>query len=199
MVNYVWLALMLLGILAAGLNGRIEIVTKAALEGAQLAVKTAFGLIAVMAFWLGVMRIAEQAGLVRVLAFLVRPLVRVLFPSVPRDHPAVGAIVMNLSANILGLGNAATPMGLIAMKELQKLNPYPDRASDAMCTFLALTPACLTLIPSTVIGIRALYGSAEPTAVVGTTIFATSCGMTAAILADRFFRGVYRARGDRLC
>lgn len=199
MVNYVWLALMLLGILAAGLNGRIEIVTEAALEGAQLAVKTAFGLIAIMAFWLGVMRIAEQAGLVRVLAFLVRPLVRALFPSVPGDHPAVGAIVMNLSANILGLGNAATPVGLIAMKELQKLNPYPDRASDAMCTFLALNTACLTLIPSTVIGIRALYGSAEPAAVVGTTIFATACGMTVAILADRFFRGVYRARGDRLC
>ncbi len=199
MVNYVWLSMMLLGILAAGINGQIDAVTKAALDGAQIAVKTAFGLIAIMAFWLGVMKIAEQAGLVRLLAFVVRPLVRVLFPSVPGDHPAVGAIVMNLSANILGLGNAATPMGLIAMKELQSLNPYPDRASDAMCTFLAMNTACLTLIPSTVIGIRALYGSAEPTAVVGTTIFATACGMTAAILADRFFRGVYRTRGDRLC
>lgn len=195
MVNYVWLSLILVGILTAAFNGEIEVVTRAALEGAQTAVKTAFGLIAIMAFWLGIMKIAEQAGLVGVLAFLVRPVVRFLFPSVPRDHPAVGAIVMNLSANLLGLGNAATPMGLIAMRELQGLNPHPDRASEAMCTFLALNTACLTLIPSTIIGVRALYGSADPTAVVGPTIVATACGMTAAILVDRFLRGVYRARG----
>lgn len=195
MVNYVWLSLILLGIFTAACKGQIDVVTRAALEGAELAVKTAFGLIAIMAFWLGIMKIAEQAGLVRALAYLVRPVVRFLFPSVPRDHPAIGAIVMNLSANILGLGNAATPMGLIAMRELQKLNPHPDRASDAMCTFLALNTACLTLIPSTIIGIRAIYGSAEPTAVVGPTILATACGMTAAVLVDRFLRSVYRARG----
>ncbi|MBE0466226.1 MAG: spore maturation protein [Candidatus Desulforudis sp.] len=195
MVNYVWLSLILVGILTAAFNGEIEVVTRAALEGAQTAVKTAFGLIAIMAFWLGIMKIAEQAGLVGVLAFLVRPVVRFLFPSVPRDHPAVGAIVMNLSANLLGLGNAATPMGLIAMRELQTLNPHPDRASEAMCTFLALNTACLTLIPSTIIGVRALYGSADPTAVVGPTIVATACGMMAAILVDRFLRGIYRARG----
>jgi len=191
----VWLSLILLGIFTAAVNGQIDVVTRAALEGAQTAVKTAFGLIAIMAFWLGIVKIAEQAGLIRGLAFLVRPLVRVLFPSVPKDHPAVGAIVMNLSANVLGLGSAATPMGLIAMRELQKLNPYPDRASDAMCTFLALNTACLTLIPSTIIGIRAFYGSTDPTAVVGPTILATACGMTAAVLVDRFLRGVYRARG----
>lgn len=199
MVNFVWLSLILLGILAAAVNGEIDVVTKAAMEGAQTAVKTALGLIAIMAFWLGIMKIAEQAGLVRLLSFLVRPLVRFLFPSVPRDHPAVGAMVMNLSANVLGLSHAATPMGLIAMRELQKLNPYPDRASEAMCTFLALNTACITLIPSTIIGIRVLYGSADPTAVVGPTIFATACGFTAAILADRFFRGLYRRRGERLC
>ncbi len=196
MVNYIWLSMIILGVLTAAWNGRIEVVTTAALEGAQTAVTTAFGLIAIMAFWLGIMKIAEQAGLVRALAFLVRPLVRLLFPSVPKDHPAVGAIVMNLSANIMGLGSAATPMGLIAMRELQKLNPCPDRASDAMCTFLALNTGCITLIPSVIIGIRALYGSSDPTAVVGPTIFATGCGMTAAILADRFFRRLYRARGD---
>lgn len=194
-VNYVWLSLILIGVITAGCQGQIEVVTKAALEGAQTAVKAAFGLIAIMAFWLGIMQIAEQAGLVQTLAQAVRPLVRLLFPSLPKDHPAVGAIVMNLSANILGLGNAATPMGLIAMQELQKLNPRPDRASDAMCTFLALNTACLTLIPSTIIGIRALYGSADPTAVVGPTAFATACGMTAAIIVDRFLRGLYKARG----
>lgn len=196
MVNYIWLSMILLGVFTAAWNGRIEVVVTSALEGAQSAVTIAFGLIAVMAFWLGILKIAEQAGLVRALAVLVRPLVQFLFPGVPRDHPAVGAMVMNLSANIMGLSSAATPMGLVAMRELQRLNPAPERASDAMCTFLAMNTGCLTLIPSVIIGIRALYGSADPTAVVGPTIFATGCGMTAAILADRFFRRLYKARGD---
>lgn len=199
MVNYIWLGMILMGVFTAAWNGQIEVVTKAALEGAQTAVTTAFSLIAIMAFWLGIMKIAEEAGLVKVLAILVRPLIRLLFPSVPKDHPAVGAIVMNLSANMLGLGNAATPMGLIAMNELQKLNPRPDTASEAMCTFLALNTACITIIPSTIIGIRAFYGSADPAMVVGTTLFATTCGMTAAILADQFFRRLYRLRGGGLC
>lgn len=195
MVNYVWLGMIVFGIVVAGVNGQIEVVTKAALDGAQVAVKTSLSLIAIITFWLGIMKLAEAAGLVRVLAYLVRPLTNFLFPSIPRDHPAMGAIIMNLSANILGLGNAATPMGLIAMQELQKLNKdRPDTASEAMCTFLALNTGCITLIPTTVIGIRLLYGSQDPTEIVGTTIFATCCGMLVAILADRILRGLYRNR-----
>ncbi|WP_066640001.1 nucleoside recognition domain-containing protein [Desulfolucanica intricata] len=196
MVNIIWLIMITLGIIVAGLNGNIEVVTKAALDGAQAGVTTSLNLIAIITFWLGIMKLAEAAGLVRALAYLVRPLTRFLFPSIPREHPAMGAIVMNLSANILGLGNASTPMGLIAMQELQKLNRHrPDTASDAMCTFLALNTSCITLIPTTIIGIRLLYGSANPTEIVGTTIFATACGMTVAIMVDRMLRYIYNRRG----
>ena len=195
MVNYVWLFMMVFGILVAGVQGNIEVVTKAALDGAQVAVKTSLSLIAIITFWLGIMKLAEAAGLVQALAKLVRPVTAFLFPSVPKDHPAMGAIVMNLSANILGLGNAATPMGLIAMQELQKLNKHQsDTASDAMCTFLAINTGCITLIPTTIIGIRVLYGSQNPTEIVGTTVFATCCGMLVAILVDRLLRGLYRNR-----
>lgn len=195
MVNYVWLGMMVFGILVAAAQGNIEVVTKAALDGAQVAVKTSLSLIAIITFWLGIMKLAESAGLVQALAKLVRPITGFLFPSVPKDHPAMGAIVMNLSANILGLGNAATPMGLIAMQELQKLNKSrPDTASEAMCTFLAINTGCITIIPTTIIGIRVLYGSQDPTEIVGTTVFATFCGMTMAILADRILRGLYRNR-----
>lgn len=163
MVNIIWLVMIVLGVVVAGLNGKIEVVTKAALDGAQAGVTTSLNLIAIITFWLGIMKLAEAAGLVRALAYLVRPLTRFLFPDIPRDHPAMGALVMNLSANILGLGNAATPMGLITMQELQKLNRHrPDTASDAMCTFLALNTSCITLIPTTIIGIRLVYGSADP-------------------------------------
>ncbi|AEF94870.1 nucleoside recognition domain protein [Desulfotomaculum nigrificans CO-1-SRB] len=195
MVNYVWLGMIVFGIIVAGVQGHIEVVTRAALDGAQVAVKTSLSLIAIITFWLGIMKLAEAAGLVQALARLVRPVMRFLFPSVPKDHPAMGAIVMNLSANILGLGNAATPMGLIAMQELQKLNRHrPDTASEAMCTFLALNTGCITLIPTTIIGIRLLYGSQDPTEIVGTTVFATFCGMTVAIIADRILRGIYKYR-----
>jgi len=196
MVNYIWLAMVFLGIVAAAANGHVEVVTTAAIEGAQTAVKTSFSLIAIITFWLGIMKLAEAAGMVRALANLARPLTRFLFPGVPRDHPAIGAIVMNLAANMLGLGNAATPMGLLAMQELQKLNRGPkDTATPAMCTFLALNTSCITLIPTTIIGIRVIYGSSDPTAVVGTTIFATACATVVAVTADRVLRRFYGQGG----
>lgn len=194
MVNYIWLGMIVISIITAGAQGNIEVITKAAFEGADTAVKVSISLIAIMTFWLGIMKLAEAAGLVRALARLVRPITGFLFPSVPKDHPALGAIVMNLSANILGLSNAATPMGLIAMQELQKLNPKKDTASDAMCTFLALNTGCITLIPTTIIGIRLMYGSQDPTSIVGTTIFATVCGMMMAIVVDRTLRRIWRGR-----
>lgn len=195
MVNVIWVGMLLIGIIVAAINGNIEAVTTAALKGAQTAVDFALGLIAIMAFWLGIMKVAEEAGLVRLLSRLMKPLTAFLFPSVPRDHPAMGAIIMNLSANLLGLGNAATPMGLIAMRELQKLNrASPDTANEAMCTFLALNTSCITIIPATVIGIRIKAGSANPTEIVGTTIFATAVAMTVAIIVDRILRRIYGYR-----
>ena len=194
MVNIIWLLMMVFGIIVAAANGNIEVITRAALEGANDAVKISISLIAIITFWLGIMKLAEEAGLVRALAWLVRPLMRFLFPSVPKDHPAMGAIVMNLSANILGLGNASTPMGLIAMRELQKLNREKDTASEAMCTFLGLNTSCVTLIPTTIIGIRLLYDSADPTEIVGPTIMATAFSMAVAIAVDRLLRLVYSGR-----
>lgn len=201
MVNFVWLVLLASGIFIAAINGRIEIVTEAALDGAELGVKVAFGLIGVMTFWLGMMKLAEKAGLVKLLARLVTPITRFLFPSIPKDHPAMGAIVMNICANVFGLGNAATPMGLIAMQEMQKLNPNPKQPSDAMCTFLALNTSCITIVPATIIAVRMNAGSANPTEIVGTSIFATACGTVIAITADRLFRKLYKLRrgGPKKC
>ncbi|MGO0122084.1 nucleoside recognition domain-containing protein [Desulfothermobacter acidiphilus] len=194
MVNWFWFLLMASGILVAAFNGKIATVTMAVLEGAKVAVETSLGLIAIITFWLGVMRVAEAAGLVAALAKLLQPVVRLFFPSLPPDHPAIGAIVLNLSANLLGLGNAATPAGLMAMREMQKLNPHPEEATPAMCTFLALNTACVTLVPSTIIGIRALYGSQAPAAIISSTVLATGCGMVAAVLADALLRRWYQRR-----
>lgn len=188
MVNAIWLFMLITGIIVAALNGRIDIVTESAMKAAELAVETAFGLIGVMSLWLGLMRLAEEAGFVRALASFFGPVIRRLFPTLKEDSPALGAIIMNLSANVLGLGNAATPFGLKAMQELQKENPHPDTASTAMITFLALNTSCLTLIPATIIAVRMKAGSVSPTEIIGPTIFATGCAMTLAIIVDYLFR-----------
>jgi len=188
MVNLIWLVMLLAGILTAAFTGNIERVTESALQAAELGVEVAIQLMGVMSLWLGLMHIAEKAGMIQTLAKISAPLIRKLFPSLKPDSPAFGPIIMNLCANILGLGNAATPFGLKAMQELQKENPRPDTASPAMITFLALNTSCITIVPATIIGVRMKAGSGNPTEIIGTTIFATACAMTAAILVDYFFR-----------
>ncbi|MDD2586644.1 MAG: nucleoside recognition domain-containing protein [Syntrophomonadaceae bacterium] len=188
MLNFVWLFLLASGVIVAAFTGNIEVVTEAALGAAKGAVEVCFDLIGVMALWLGIMRIAEHGGMVRGLARLMKPVMIKLFPSVPSDHPAMGAIILNLSANMLGLGNAATPFGMKAMKELQKLNPGSDEASEAMCTFLALNTSCITLIPATIIGVRLSFGSSNSTEIVGPCIFATGIAMIIAVSLDYWFR-----------
>jgi spore maturation protein A len=140
---------------------------------AKIAVELAIGLIGIMALWLGIMKIAEQSGLVAKLASLLRPVLTWLFPDVPADHPAMGAMVMNISANMLGLANAATPLGLKAMEELNKLNRKAGTATDAMCTFLVINTSNLQLIPATAIAIRASAGSANPSEIIAPVILAT--------------------------
>lgn len=162
--------------------------TQAIFDGAKNGVTLCFGLISILVFWLGIMRIAEDSGLLQKMAALLRPIVRLLFPDVPKDHPAIGYIMSNMSANILGLGNAATPMGIKAMQELQTLNPDKDTASPAMCTLLALNTASITLIPTTLIAIRMNYNSANPAEIVGTTLIATAIATLAAIVIDRLYR-----------
>ncbi|MNI30011.1 Spore maturation protein A [compost metagenome] len=188
MVNYIWVFFIVVGFIVAALNGNIDAVTQAAFDGAKSGVTVCFGLISILVFWLGMMRIAEDAGILSKLAVMLRPVVKFLFPSIPKDHPAIGYIMSNMSANILGLGNAATPMGIKAMQELQKLNPNKDTASAAMCTLLALNTSSITLIPTTLIAIRMNYNSLNPAEIVGTTLIATIISTLAAILVDRWYR-----------
>jgi spore maturation protein A len=188
MINYIWLFMIASGVIAAVLQGRLDLVTSATLNGAKEAVAVCIGLISILVFWLGMMRIAQDAGLLEKLAQLLRPVARFLFPSVPPDHPAMGYILSNMSANLFGLGNAATPMGLKAMEELQKLNPDPKTATPAMCTLLALNTSGLTLIPTTMIGIRLKYGSADPAEIIGPTLLATILATSVAVLLDRYYR-----------
>ncbi|GAX91839.1 nucleoside recognition domain-containing protein [Effusibacillus lacus] len=194
MMNVIWLSLLVIGIAVGIATDNMDGITRGILKGAEDGVAVCLGLISILVFWLGLMKIAEQAGLVQLLAKALKPIARFLYPSVPINHPAMGSILANMSANILGLGNAATPLGLKAMQELQTLNPHPDRASDAMCTLLAINTASLTIIPATVIGWRMQYGSDNPTEIVGATILATFLGTTVAVLLDRTFRAIDRKR-----
>ncbi|HHY36105.1 MAG TPA: spore maturation protein [Firmicutes bacterium] len=192
MLNRIWLVFILLGTAVAVTGGRAEVVTRAVTEGSQAAVQTALGLIGTIAFWLGLMRIAEDAGLIVLLARIIRPLVRFLFPEVPANHRALGSILLNMAANLLGLGNAATPLGLKAMVELQELNEEPDTATNSMCTLLAINTSSITLIPTLVIAARAAAGSRNPAEIVGTTIIATSCSTIAALTVDALYRRLGR-------
>ena len=156
-------------------------------ETAGSAVTLAIGLIGVMALFLGLMKVAEAGGLLRIIAKTIRPLMVWLFPDIPHDHPAMGAMILNMSANALGLGNAATPFGIRAMQELERLNPYKGTASDAMVLFLAINTSSVTLLPTGVIALRAAAGSADPAGILPTTLFATFCSTTAAIIAAKLY------------
>ncbi len=169
---------------------KMKDVTNSALDYAGIAVNIALGLIGIMALWLGVMKVAEDAGLIKIIARAVQPITKFLFPQVPSDHPAMGSMIMNIAANMLGLGNAATPFGLKAMEELDTLNENKGTATNAMVTFLAVNTAGLTLIPVTAIAVRAASGSSNPAIIIGTSIFgaicATTVGITAAKILEKF-------------
>lgn len=188
MVNWIWMGMIVISVLFGAINGRMEQVAEAAFGGAQTGVTVCLGLISILVFWMGLMRNAEDAGLVRKLSRIMAPVVRRLFPDVPADHPAMGYILSNMSANLLGLGNAATPMGIKAMQELQTLNPDKTVATPAMCTLLALNTASITLVPTTIIAIRMNFGSLHPADIVAPTLLATILSTGAAILVDRWYR-----------
>jgi spore maturation protein A len=181
----VWTALLALSVAFAAAKGRMPELTAAAMESAGKAVTLSIGLVGAMALWLGLMKVAEEAGLVALLARAMRPVLRRLFPSVPQEHPALGAIVMNVSANVLGLGNAATPFGLKAMQALDELNPHKGTATDAQAMLCALNTASVQLIPASVIALRVAAGSRAPAEIIGATILASGCGLVAAITAAR--------------
>lgn len=188
MLNQIWAGLLVLSVAVAVARGKADMVTEAAMTSASSAVETIIGLAGIMVLWMGLSRIAEDAGLIQSLARFVQPVLRFLFPSIPRDHAALGSITMNISANMLGLGSAATPFGLKAMQQLQELNPKKDTASDAMVTFLVLNTSGVTLIPAVVIGLRAQHGSANPGEIMAPVLLATICSTVIGLTMDYFLR-----------
>ena len=189
MLNYIWLGMVVLAVIIGGCTDHLKEVADKSFEMAEFAVmRTALPLVGIMALWLGIMRLAERAGLVARLARMLRPLMVWLFPDVPHDHPAMGSMLMNMAASILGLGNAATPLGLRAMKDLETLNPRPGTATNAMCTYLAINTSSIQLIPATAIAVLAANKSANPTAIVGTSIMATTCAAIAAVTAAKILQ-----------
>ncbi len=196
MLNYIWLGLIVIAVVTGAATGNIQQVTKQAFDSAETAVKIALGLISIMTLWLGIMKIAEQAGFIRMLARALAPVMRRLFPEVPPEHPAMGAMLLNIAANWLGLSNAATPFGLKAMEELQQLNPRKDTATNAMAMFLGINTASITLIPSTIIGIRVSLQSNNPFEIIGTTIFASVCATTTAIIVAKLLSRLPAYRKD---
>lgn len=187
MINIIWALMAIIGIVYAAFNGTMDQVNEAIFQGASDAVTLVISLASVLIFWLGMMRVAEKAGLLEGMARLFRPLAKRLFPEIPEGHPAMGYILANFSANLFGLGNAATPMGIKAMEEMKKLH-RSEHASNSMITFLVINTSSLTLVPTTVIAIRMEYGSASPTEIVSSTILASMITTLIAIIVDRLYR-----------
>src|SRR5438270_2381805 len=191
MLNYIWFALLAIALIVAIFTGTPAAVTKAAVDSAKTAVDISLGLVGIMTLWLGIMRVAEKSGLISMLGRALRPISRLLFPDVPPEHPAIGAVIMNFAANMLGLSNAATPLGIKAMEELQELNPNKETASNAMVTFMTLNTGGIQLIPATIIGVLAASGAKNPTAIISTALIASVCGTVAAVttakILQRFF------------
>ena len=188
MLNWIWFGLIMVAFIVAAIRGTAGAVTAGAIDSAKVAVEISLGLIGIMALWLGVMRVAEESGLVRLLSRVIAPVMRFIFPEIPRDHPAMGAIVMNLAANMLGLNNAATPLGIKAMEELQDLNPDKDTATNSMVMLLAINTASIQLIPATVIGLMVAAGSKNPTAIISTTLIVTAASLVVAIVVCRLLQ-----------
>jgi spore maturation protein SpmA len=188
-INLIWLFMILLATVVASYNGRMRQLVDASFESAKSSVNLAIGLIGIMALWLGLMKVAEAGGLMCLIARAIRPVMRRLFPDVPAEHPAMSAMIMNMAANALGLGNAATPMGIKAMMELDRLNPNKGEATDAMCLFLAINTSSVTILPLGVIGVRAAAGAAEPASILVPSLIATICSTTVALIASKAFAG----------
>jgi len=196
-MGVVFVLLLVASVAVAAAEGRMGLLSGAIAESAGRAVTLSLGLVGMLSLWLGLMKVAERAGLVAALARLVRPLLGRLFPDVPEDSPAMGAMVMNLSANVLGLGNAATPFGVKAMEELEKANPTPGTATDSQALFCALNTASLQLVPASVIALRAAAGARQPADILGATLLASAAAAVTAVVAAKLLARLYRAPPPR--
>ena len=186
-MNYIFYGLIVISIITGALNGRLQEVVNSILTGAELSVKVAFSLIGVMAFWLGMMKIAQESGLVDFITKLIKPVTKRLFKEIPENSPAIGDIAMSFSANALGLTNAATPIGIRAMEELQKHNKEKSTASNAMCMFLAMNTAGFQLIPATAIAVLIGAGAKNPTEIIAPTLLVTTIAFISAIVLAKVF------------
>lgn len=181
MLGYIWFFLILTSIIIGGLTGKIDAVVQSIVDSSKLAVEISISLIGVMAFWLGMMKLAEKSGIVSWISKIIRPVTKRLFSDIPPEHPAIGHVAMNFTANALGVTNAATPIGIKAMSEMQKLNSDKTVATNAMCTFLAINTAGVQLVPATIIAVLAAAGAKNPTVIIGPTFISTLIALISAV------------------
>ena len=190
-MNYIFYFLIVISIIIGAINGKLSDVVNSILTGAELSVKVAFSLIGIMAFWLGMMKIADKCGLIKFIAKVIKPITKKLFNEIQEDSPAIGDIAMTFTANAFGLANAATPIGIKAMEELQKHNTDKTSASNAMCMFLAMSTAGFQLIPATVIAILIGIGYKNPTEIIAPTLLVTSIAFICAIILAKTFQKLW--------
>lgn len=190
-MNYIFYFLIVASIVIGAVNGRLQEVVNSLMSGAELSVKIAISLIGIMAFWLGVMRIAEKSGLIAWISKLLKPITRILFDEIPQDSPAIGDIAMNFTANAFGLANAATPFGIKAMEELQKENKDKSTASNSMCLFLGMNTAGFQIIPTTVLAVLAGIGYNNPTEIIAPTLLVTLTAFISAVILAKVFQRFY--------
>ena len=188
MVSYIWLFLISIGIIFSFFTGNLDTINDSILTNGNKALELMLSILPIIVLWTGIMKIAEESGLLKRFAKLVEPLLSKLFPSVPKDNKALGYIASNIATNMMGLGSAATPFGLKAMSELQKINPKKDTASTAMITFLVLNTAGVTIVPTTVLALRIAHGSANPSEIILPGVIATFCSSLGGLLLDYFIR-----------
>ncbi len=191
-MNTVFFVLITFSFICAIFQNNMHVLSKAIIDSSKDAVNMCFELIGIMSFFLGIMKIAEKGGLLKVISSFIRPVMIKLFPDIPPDHPAIASMTMNISANMLGLGNAATPFGIRAMKDLNDLNPHPGKATDSMALFLAINTSNVTILPTGVIALRISAGSKDPAGIIPTTLFATTCSTAVAIISAKLLERIFR-------
>lgn len=195
-MNYIFYGLIVLSIVVGAINGKLPDVVNSILTGAEKSVQVAFSLIGIMAFWLGIMKIAEKSGIVEFIAKIIKPITKILFNEIPPEDPAIGDIAMNFSANALGLTNAATPIGIRAMQGLQKNNLDKKTASNAMCMLLAMNTAGFQLIPAAVIAILVGVGYKNPTEIIAPTLIVTSLVFISAVIFAKILQKIWKPQNS---
>lgn len=197
-MNYIFFILIVGSIIIGAINGKLQDVVNAVMSGAELSVKVAFSLIGIMAFWLGMMKIAQKAGIIDWISKILKPITKFLFNEIPSDSPAAGDIAMNFSANAFGLSNAATPFGIKAMEELQKVNKDKTSASNAMCMFLGMNTAGFQLIPTTVLAVLVGVGYENPTEIIAPTLLVTLIAFISAIILSKIFQKLWKPQTEEI-